>query len=340
MEELSASQVASADDGRHAERDSRGAATSDDAVIHTSCNLQTARNAVTMKQRVGFPRSKGQKQATRTFKFGGKALLIRQEVDEAELSMKREGMEEYAGVGMVVWNSGRCLAEFLIAEYSAEQGGMGGLSCLELGAGTGVPGIATAMHGASSVVLTDVEHIVPLLQENCDLNASSIARECTLEVMLSLVYRWRGYYYHRWSLLALLLYIVMTLSVSCLLPIQVCSYRWGESTEGDQLSLPPESPLRRPSFDLILAADVLYRRECHTALAQSIVRYSSPDSITFLLYQDRGLGEQDFIQRLAPEHGLQCERVAHQHLPKYHASFTGKLFLYKIRSINPKKKDA
>ena len=128
MEELSASQVASADDGRHAERDSRGAATSDDAVIHTSCNLQTARNAVTMKQRVGFPRSKGQKQATRTFKFGGKALLIRQEVDEAELSMKREGMEEYAGVGMVVWNSGRCLAEFLIAEYSAEQGGMGGLS--------------------------------------------------------------------------------------------------------------------------------------------------------------------------------------------------------------------
>ena len=136
--------------------------------------------------RVGFPRSKGQKQPMRSFTFDGKEVRIIQEVDEHELGAKREGMGEYGGVGMVVWKAGPCLADFLIAHYGSK---LRGLSCLELGAGTGVVGIAMALQGAS-VVATDLDHITPLLTQNVELNIlnSTVSNEAGEINVVS--YRW------------------------------------------------------------------------------------------------------------------------------------------------------
>lgn len=43
---------------------------------------------------------------------------------------------------------------------------------IELGAGTGIAGIAASLLGAAHVVVTDLPHVVPLIQTNIDLNVS------------------------------------------------------------------------------------------------------------------------------------------------------------------------
>jgi predicted RNA methylase len=49
-----------------------------------------------------------------------------------------------------------------------------GAKVLELGCGVGQLGIPLAMSGAA-VIMTDLEHIVPLTQQNVDVNAHGMA---------------------------------------------------------------------------------------------------------------------------------------------------------------------
>lgn len=76
-----------------------------------------------------------------------------------------------AGHGGVVWDAARCLAEYII-----EWGLPRGCRVIELGAGTGLPGLAAAACGCH-VVLTDKPAYVPLLQRNIDANSTHIAEK-------------------------------------------------------------------------------------------------------------------------------------------------------------------
>ncbi|KAL1515989.1 hypothetical protein AB1Y20_002602 [Prymnesium parvum] len=68
------------------------------------------------------------------------------------------------GDGHVVWEAADAVLRWLDDEYAPH--GLCGRVVLELGAGTGVCGLACALLGASRVVLTDLPQAVPLLRRN------------------------------------------------------------------------------------------------------------------------------------------------------------------------------
>lgn len=67
--------------------------------------------------------------------------------------------------GFWLWNSALHLAHWM-----AGAGDLSGRTVLELGAGTGLPGITAALLGASLVVLTDLPPLLPLLRANAAAN--------------------------------------------------------------------------------------------------------------------------------------------------------------------------
>lgn len=108
------------------------------------------------------------------------------------------------GIGGKIWDAGLVLTQYLAAHPNVIRGGrkgevgeMGAVAAavvgvreekggraggrtrekrrrecrvIELGAGTGIAGIAASLLGAGHVVVTDLPHVVPLIQTNIDLN--------------------------------------------------------------------------------------------------------------------------------------------------------------------------
>lgn len=81
-------------------------------------------------------------------------------------------MSNTPNVGFLVWSCSFVLAEYLFKHPPHGRASWTGVRVLELGAGTGVVGIAMAMAGAD-VTMTDLAHITPLTRENVGLNAGS-----------------------------------------------------------------------------------------------------------------------------------------------------------------------
>lgn len=76
---------------------------------------------------------------------------------------------DLSNVGLVVWQSGVLLADLLLRRPPFGPGSWPGLAVLELGAGTGLVGMALAVAGAR-VVLSDLAHITPLTRANVEAN--------------------------------------------------------------------------------------------------------------------------------------------------------------------------
>ncbi|XP_068111819.1 protein N-lysine methyltransferase METTL21D [Hyperolius riggenbachi] len=85
-------------------------------------------------------------------------------------------------VGCVVWDAAIVLAKFLERQESAEPGLLRGRALLELGAGTGIVGIAAAALGAH-VTVTDLEELQDLMNTNIDSNAHLITGSCQAKVL-------------------------------------------------------------------------------------------------------------------------------------------------------------
>lgn len=76
--------------------------------------------------------------------------------------------QEYSGdEGVVVWDAALVLAKYL--ERHQRRLKLDGAKVVELGAGTGVVGIAASVLGAN-VTITDLQRVVPLMKKNIETN--------------------------------------------------------------------------------------------------------------------------------------------------------------------------
>lgn len=93
------------------------------------------------------------------------------------------------GIGGRVWDG--CL---VMLEYLAMNPGLlEGQRCIELGSGTGLLGIGSALLGASQVCLTDLESVVPLLELNIHLNQHFnplLRNQAALQCLTARPYPW------------------------------------------------------------------------------------------------------------------------------------------------------
>ncbi|PNG63008.1 Methyltransferase-like protein 21A, partial [Tetrabaena socialis] len=177
-------------------------------------------------------------------------------------------LERLADVGLVVWQAGWVLAEYLlrVAPFCGRGGGPGwrSVTAVDLGTGTGLVGIALAAAGAR-VVLTDLPHVLPLA-------AANLAANCDPRVTRA----------------------------------ALCAYRWGDdpaagctaagepgctAAGGTAAAAVSFSPLVGLELDLITAGDVLYHPELAAPLMRAVQVLSAPHTVTYVSYKVRAGGE-------------------------------------------------
>ncbi|CAL5429562.1 unnamed protein product [Camellia sinensis] len=93
----------------------------------------------------------------------GKKLVIH-EFDDVYDSVTGRAL-----TGSWTWDSAIVLSHWMITQGQLDFD-FAGKTVLELGAGTGLPGLTAAALGASRVILTDVEPLLPVLRKNVEAN--------------------------------------------------------------------------------------------------------------------------------------------------------------------------
>ncbi|OQS04161.1 hypothetical protein THRCLA_03584 [Thraustotheca clavata] len=78
------------------------------------------------------------------------------------------------GTGLTIWDGSIVLAKYLEQQDASSAHNVYGKGILELGAGTGLVGLAAAFCGASNVLLTDLDYTLTNLQHNIDLNRNQL----------------------------------------------------------------------------------------------------------------------------------------------------------------------
>lgn len=152
----------------------------------------------------------------------------------------------FPNVGLVVWQSGFVLGEYLLRAKPLGPWNKP-LRVLEFGCGTGQLGIVLALAGAD-VVLTDLDHITPLTQVNIDLNAA----RCSV-VPRAVPYKWGT--------------DIATIS-------SAAQQQPDQQQQPEALSEAPhqqQAQQHRP-WDVIVAADVLYEPQHYDELLMSLTQ--------------------------------------------------------------------
>ncbi|XP_063697425.1 protein N-lysine methyltransferase METTL21D [Culicoides brevitarsis] len=85
-------------------------------------------------------------------------------------------------VSAVVWDASIVLARYLIHRCNSSPKYLKGKNILELGSGLGLCGMTACCLGAKSVLLTDLDEAIPLLQVNVDKNKEKFDKSTKVEV--------------------------------------------------------------------------------------------------------------------------------------------------------------
>ena len=168
-----------------------------------------------------------------------------------------------------LWDGSYYMASFICSTYFPDSFWRG-KTCAELGAGTGLVGIAAWLSGAKSV-LTDHDTALSLA---CDNVSSNVQRMCKEDPSL----------------------LAGNISVEAL--------DWCKA-----------SSLRGAPFDIILGSEVVYLPELSAPLLQTITSLSGLDTLVYIVYKARGLGESNFWDMLADK-GISVTTIDPGFLPK------------------------
>lgn len=210
-----------------------------------------------------------------SFRIHGQSLRI-QEVSNA-------GM----GTGLNVWDGSIALAKYLECRSNSNVDDIvKDKRILEVGAGTGLVGIAAAMLGAKQVVMTDLEYSLPNLQNNIAQNQPKEENNATTE--------------------------------SKLLPVEAKILDWFHP-EDFTLWSNTNTDDKRWLPDLVLASDVVWIDSLVVPLVKTLQYIckiavdnhptSPPPPPILMSYQCRSQVVEDLLIRTLKEHNFQTEEI-------------------------------
>ena len=137
---------------------------------------------------------------------------------------------------------------------------------IELGAGTGITGVAAALLGAEEVVITDLAPVVPLIQTNIDLNLSSPSSSS--EGGGQHTQRQQDTHEHTQE----------TQGKRKQGTAIASAYSWGEKSRSE-IGLEP--------YPVILLADVVYQPAFYSALVTALWELSDEETVIVLAHRER-----------------------------------------------------
>jgi predicted nicotinamide N-methyase len=171
------------------------------------------------------------------------------EVEEASL-----------GTGLNIWDGSVVLAKYLETHSDLTNR----KHVLELGAGTGLAGIAAGLLGARSVLLTDLDYTLDNLRRNADINFAQMAPVAPMTSPSS-----------------------VTSSKderACSLEYRVSALDWADSSTYP----PPQSCCcGEDSFDVILGADIVWLEHLVPLLVRTLVACMGENTLLLLSHQVR-----------------------------------------------------
>ncbi|KAJ1977474.1 Methyltransferase-like protein 21B [Dimargaris verticillata] len=188
---------------------------------------------------------------------------MRQQLD-AEITL-------HQNTGRVVWDGA-----YILAQYLTHHIPLSGHRCLELGAGSGLVGLAAWLHGAK-VTLTDLPEALPHLRCNVLPN---IRRHCAPNDKANS---------HQLSQK----------------DIAVRELVWDDPNRNDL----------GQRYDYIFGSEILYLPHLHHTLLQVLQVHAAPATRIYLAYKPRGFGEAQFFA-LAAKQGFMASPVPAEELDK------------------------
>lgn len=214
-------------------------------------------------------------------------------IDEIRMCIRQipNGEIKDIGTGSNVWPAAVVLIKYL--ESLQAEGYFVGKSVIDIGAGTGIVGLACACYGASEVVLTDLDVLRPLMEENKQLLHTAVScSSCD-----------RG-------------------AISDKVCIE--RYEWGNAVANQNIA---------SSYGIVLISDcILPKLYPIEPLVQAVDRVMDVDSVAYFSYEHRPYHLFDPRQEfrcIAAKYGLEVKAIPIQ---KHHKTYSSEeIELWEVR---------
>ncbi|KXN68370.1 hypothetical protein CONCODRAFT_72298 [Conidiobolus coronatus NRRL 28638] len=217
-----------------------------------------------------------------------------------QFDLKIEQLNQSGEHGTTVWDSSKVLSLFLIQMLNTRSKfeDRSNKYCLELGSGCGLAGLSAASTGVKTI-LTDLNHIVPLLKQNISINKYGIEE------------RWAGYNMNQQST-----------PLNYQDQIQVRELNWLDFDK-DQFE--------EIKFDYILAADCIYEIELIPPFLQAVIQFSSFKTQIFVSLEPRDPRVIDAFVEESKKHGFSVVKIPRSKYPSPYNTLSAPCNMYKLK---------
>ncbi|ORX59892.1 hypothetical protein BCR36DRAFT_274182 [Piromyces finnis] len=202
---------------------------------------------------------------SRDYLINNYLLKIKQKLDN-EITL-------HQNTGNLVWDGAYILSKYLYRLKLKNK------KCIELGCGTGLVGLSAWTYGAD-VTLTDIEDVIPLVEENVNTNVEKVLKEIDNNN-------------NNQSINGVKLFKEN---------IRIKTLNWGASNCKDL-----------DTFDIVFGSEILYYAKSHKALIETLQHICNENTLCVFIYKTRNLGEENFFE-LAKNEGFNIEYIDNKKL--------------------------